>query len=1412
NDNASQICREAFTAEDWSTIIGGARELGPALLVFLRSVESLSFEEIDKQRLTQRLAIRVENPDDARPHRQAIVSALGTEPASTLLERLRTYSEPVLRRWEQSFSLDFDGHHEEQRWRVVTGLFNHPELLDAAESLLSHEQRAVPWAGAAAPVGSDGSNRGVACFLPLPLVTVTKVWLHGFFDVIHSRQDLTRPVAAGIGSGAQARLNWNTALFRWGAGPAYAMLVEDLRGEAATNVQPYTLFPESTNELTGFEQAMLEGFYGSTEQAVDDPYRGVFARDVFRYERLVDGIRSIGWDSCIGKWDAGAGELDLAIQSILLSAGEHLPTPDVPEFVRAQMQHINMVLHPSRIRDCLFPPEQDLPEYLSDRENVVALTRFFLQSSVDLLEGLPLALLANGGLAVFGAQPLFRCPFDRRVLLEALPSECLDTHFAEVTGLRDANARLGIHELALEVGIRAVGALIAQGSRTVDHVSALFRLLAASSDRELARLRTQLDRLPILPKQDGWGTLSDGDRPLLVESETLAQTLDALGVPVLRCDDTLRELIRNASSKHRDLDLSPSPASLARSLATVDADKTRRRRLRNGLRNENRRNAVLAALSESRWVLADIGNSGQAFRQIPLLPTRSGHLVTANQPGLYLPTEFRPPSSIPATVTFLVDESRWSALYSVLGIPRLDLQRFVDDLLSPAFDHPESSPDAKITWLTWLRDRSSQLNLLSLRTRRCIPLANGDWTAPGTTLLFLPTVFDDMSELFGNDALQPALQATESEQKSWNSFFEALGLSRQPSSVQLQQRIHALALQPSAHGPIQERDAFLLAIGRYLSKNWTAYQSMQTWLQSTAWIPVGHQLFRPNQLLRRSVRVESGQVRTDTLVGQQDRSCPFETPDLFAGALQFRSVSVASVLANLQAKSEGVRPSIEDLTQIYCFLATQQVSMPAGRLLYDPEHSCWREAQNVFFSLPVAIRVAGRVDARFSAEGLRRLGVRQTPTCDDWLRFLSSYGADPLENNCRNEIDAIYVQILNSSPKALPGTTPILCQNNCLRPANDVFVDDFRQNRAHNMPNRVAANQGRTKEIARLAGCRGLRSVLRDRLVEVTKEQNSPDWVQHLVTRLRSRLFAQALATLAEADEADEGSWRQSLQAFSVSCASLLRIQLHFQDEAQGSPRDTSLFLARDNAQTVLWVIQSLKQRDAIDACARELARLVGEEQRTLELCRLLDWERCSENELVSVAEQIVDAPLDSEVEVDAIPTSDEEALHEPSSHQWTQGDHRVRADERSPSNAGQRSAPSGSAELSSRSSESPSPSSRREGASRAPNHGTVPRSWTADTRERQLRRFLGIGVGALSPTDPDGPVSTDSSDDRNNAEARYRAVAELYERNHGRTPTPMALNQRGFDLESRNAEGALVRRIEVKGRSGPWANGELVT
>jgi hypothetical protein len=39
-----------------------------------------------------------------------------------------------------------------------------------------------------------------------------------------------------------------------------------------------------------------------------------------------------------------------------------------------------------------------------------------------------------------------------------------------------------------------------------------------------------------------------------------------------------------------------------------------------------------------------------------------------------------------------------------------------------------------------------------------------------------------------------------------------------------------------------------------------------------------------------------------------------------------------------------------------------------------------------------------------------------------------------------------------------------------------------------------------------------------------------------------------------------------------------------------------------------------------------------------------------------------------------------------------------------------------------------------------------------------------------------------------------------------------MALNQRGFDLESRNAEGALVRRIEVKGRSGPWANGELVT
>jgi hypothetical protein len=48
------------------------------------------------------------------------------------------------------------------------------------------------------------------------------------------------------------------------------------------------------------------------------------------------------------------------------------------------------------------------------------------------------------------------------------------------------------------------------------------------------------------------------------------------------------------------------------------------------------------------------------------------------------------------------------------------------------------------------------------------------------------------------------------------------------------------------------------------------------------------------------------------------------------------------------------------------------------------------------------------------------------------------------------------------------------------------------------------------------------------------------------------------------------------------------------------------------------------------------------------------------------------------------------------------------------------------------------------------------------------------------------------------------------FERLAGRNPTEMPHLNPGFDIESRDSNGALVRLIEVKSTRGPWSNAAL--
>jgi hypothetical protein len=74
-------------------------------------------------------------------------------------------------------------------------------------------------------------------------------------------------------------------------------------------------------------------------------------------------------------------------------------------------------------------------------------------------------------------------------------------------------------------------------------------------------------------------------------------------------------------------------------------------------------------------------------------------------------------------------------------------------------------------------------------------------------------------------------------------------------------------------------------------------------------------------------------------------------------------------------------------------------------------------------------------------------------------------------------------------------------------------------------------------------------------------------------------------------------------------------------------------------------------------------------------------------------------------------------------------------------------------------------------------------------------------------------PSSSDSSDDAKEGESRLpidvAGVGRVleYETMCGRTPKEMPHNNPGYDVESRDTSGKLLRYIEIKSLSGQWSN-----
>ncbi len=531
----SEILPEAFTDEDFDAILDEIRRVGPALLIFLRSVTSLEIREIDVNgKDTLRYWIHTNNAKQIDQERKRLRGVVQGRPQELLEHWLESDDDlPVIQFDHEFVVCDGEDIKREETWTVTTGLFRGPDnvLLKAALEVCRHGDKAIPWAGAAVHRNPTYTTEGLldvkyACFLPLPFEEETasntrrlNLWLHGWFDLNSSRREITSEGGnTADGTTTHVRYHWNRALMEHAVGPAWAMLVQQTLGAASDNAMPYTLWPRLIDNPSALDHALKKGFYqtAATLQVI----RGQDAQG-YHWRCLHRGVQDLA-----SKWHEH-------LLAPLLAEGRTICNPPLPKWVRDGFDssgHAVPTVTPSALRDYLQGGLSstdvacrvaDAPRpMLRQREWIYALAEFCAEDDWNKLKCLPLALLADDHLHTFTVcGKLYWVEEDERILLAPLPTRMLDSEFQkQLTLKRLENNVSNVVKLNLRGLIECITEILAN-EQSIDRkkwLSAVFKYLKKCSSSEIKSNLDQLNKLEVIPDQfDNWHCMSLIKTPLL---------------------------------------------------------------------------------------------------------------------------------------------------------------------------------------------------------------------------------------------------------------------------------------------------------------------------------------------------------------------------------------------------------------------------------------------------------------------------------------------------------------------------------------------------------------------------------------------------------------------------------------------------------------------------------------------------------------------------------------------------------------------------------------------------------------------------------------------------------------------------------------------------------------------------------
>lgn len=711
--STSQIKRDLYSVADALAAVKELQGMGAAMLLFLKHVRCLKVEHRTSDgAVATLLTIEATNPQEIAASRSEVNELLSNPDPVSILKHL-TEAGDVCCSCRHEYSIDVKGDKYTETWRVVDGFFTDADhiVIDACRKMIENEEKALPYAGAAWPLGPDWHQEGrLFCFLPVPMQTNLPAQINGYFDLDDSRQNMFLDRSAH--GTARLRIEWNRVLLETSVSQAYVRLLDDLRDDlGAENVDSYySAFPKADDSETSWEGWLTSSFYAHASLA-----------PLFRCSGdstwcVLSATRSLPED-LLGVGSALAAEGFLPIPDPALPShvqqGFALNKIEVPVL---SPRDLRIQLKEQRDVDC---PIADAPRAcLRKRELVTQIFRFCLSDDPEGgIRGLPLVIDCRGHLRTAGLTDnllyISGMSWDLDIFWDH-PEWFVDLDFArefvipatEEARLLEMNAERFVHELADYVSAQVedgppklntgrVGAFTDTWLRSVFN-----RLLESNMDG----LGSAINEIPLIPDQSRTlHPMGSSATPLLFRGpQDLKRALSDLSVPlVLGVSSELLTLLGKFSDEQGGI-WPVTPRDLVDTLADQCSDV-----LREYEKLTDVQRALLGYLSkdESLASLAKMNDQQAKLKDLKLFPTTKGVLVDLDETA-YVSQDFTFPS-VNFDVVLLDDgpSHRWRGLYLLLGTPELSRSRLIREVLLPGFEALDG--DARIEASAWLRDNLS---------------------------------------------------------------------------------------------------------------------------------------------------------------------------------------------------------------------------------------------------------------------------------------------------------------------------------------------------------------------------------------------------------------------------------------------------------------------------------------------------------------------------------------------------------------------------------------------------------------------------------------------------------------------------------------------------------------------------------